>query len=90
MATRSSIENARQTPKDLAKVCEELGYGRTFGQLQFDNGAFASAILDFFEDNPGAIEAVFNFMLDNADALGVTDEEDEEEESEEEQGDEPA
>lgn len=79
MATKNDIENARQTPKALALICEKLGYARSFGQLQFDNGAHVSSILDFFDDNPGAIEAIYNFMLDNADALEIDDEEEEQE-----------
>jgi hypothetical protein len=77
MATKNDIESARQTPKALAQICESLGYTRSFGQLQFDNGAFVSSILDFFDDNPGAIEAIYNFMLENAEALNVEEESEE-------------
>ena len=65
MATRQDIENLRHDYKDLCKLAEMLGYRTSpFGQLQCDNGAFVSSLLEFFEDNPGACEAVIEWVLE--------------------------
>lgn len=43
---------------NLEKLCTALGYDK--------NGAYlnASSILNFLSDNPGAIEAIHNFVTD--------------------------
>lgn len=54
---------------DLCKMAELMGYkdsGRfAINQLQCNNGAFVSSLLRFFEDNPGAVEAVHEFVRKN-------------------------
>lgn len=77
--TRTELENMKQTPENLAKMSEELGYGRGIQQLQMKNGAFVSSLLDFFQDNPGAIEVVFEWTLANLELDEESDVEDEEE-----------
>lgn len=51
---------------DLCKMAELMGYkdsGRfAINQLQCNNGAFVSSLLRFFEDNPGAVEAVHEWV----------------------------
>jgi hypothetical protein len=47
---------------DLAKMAELMGYGGQPQQLQLNNGCFVSSIISFFEDNPGAIEAIHNWV----------------------------
>lgn len=66
MAKRSEIENARPTVEGLTRVAEELGYPD----------------LDYFlEDNPGAIEAIYEWVLEYGKDRDLDDlEEDEEEE----------
>ena len=61
---KSEIEDARmRTSADLAAVVEQLGYRGN--QLQFSNGAFVTSITDFFDDNPGALGAVQEWILEN-------------------------
>ena len=61
------IENIRSESgaEGLAKMSQLLGYKSRFGQLMFNNGATASDLFEFFEDNPGAVEAVINWALEN-------------------------
>jgi hypothetical protein len=78
MATRKSIENLRiRKSDDLCKMAEDLGYKRPWGQLQCNNGAFVSSLLDFLDDNPGAMEAIQEWALKNCDLDETDDEEDE-------------
>ena len=82
MANVNDIENTRDNAAGLAKMAELLGYGRDeIDQLRLENGAYASSLLAFFDDNPGAVEAVVNFVLDNGkDRDGNDLEEDDDEE----------
>lgn len=64
MAKRSEIENTRQNAEGLAMMARKLGYKEQWGQLQFNNGATASDLIEFFNDNPGACEAVIDWVLD--------------------------
>lgn len=78
MATRKEILDLRiDKSDDLCKMAEMLGYKQTgryaINQLQCNNGAFVSSLLHFFEDNPGAMEAVQEWVLKNSD---LEDEED--------------
>ena len=41
-----------------------LGYDDPFGQLAYADGSVVGDLLDFFEDNPGACEAVIDWVLD--------------------------
>lgn len=68
MISRRDVENTNlRKSEDLAKLAEMLGYGRSFGQLQCNNGAFISSLLDFFDDNPGAMMAIQDWILENYD-----------------------
>lgn len=82
MATTKEVENLTlRNSDDLCKLAEMLGYGDSrFGQLQCNNGAFVSSLLNFFNDNPGAIEAVHQFVLDNIDSYDLEEDEEEDEE----------
>lgn len=80
MVTRQDIEDLQHDYRDLCKLAEMLGYRSPFGQLQCDNGAFVSSLLDFFEDNPGACEAVIEWTLEkgcqrDGELIGDTDDE---------------
>ncbi len=80
MATRKEIENCQLgNSADLCKLAETLEYRGFVDQLQLKNGAYASSLLAFFDDNPGAIEAVTDWVLDNL----AEDDEDEEFEDDE-------
>jgi hypothetical protein len=65
MATKSEIENLQlNKSQDLCKLAELLGYKRgAYGQLQNNNGSFVSSLTDFFDDNPGAMQAVAEWVL---------------------------
>lgn len=53
--TKNEIENFRlHTSDDLVQLVAELGYDTAPQQLQCNNGAHVSALLHFFNDNPGA------------------------------------
>lgn len=71
---KNIISNMRvRNLEDLALLVRDLGYKSELHQLQFRNGASASDLFDFFEDNPGALEAVVDWIHEN-----YGDEEDEE------------
>lgn len=83
MATKREIENLRlRSSDDLCELAETLGYRGAVDQLQCRNGAYVSSLLAFFDDNPGAMWEVLEWVLENSPE--VEDEEDEEEEDEEE------
>lgn len=48
---RVSFEGSNAVAQ-LAELCKELGYKTSFG----------NALVDFLEDNPGAIENIYNFI----------------------------
>ncbi len=75
---RVEIENFNmRRSEDLCKLVEEVGYNEEPRQLQCRNGAHVSSLLHFFDDNPGAMVAVVNWIADNH-----AEEYDEEEEDE--------
>jgi hypothetical protein len=85
-ATKSEVEDVQlRRSEDLCKLAEMLGYRRSFGQLQCSNGAYVSSLLDFFDDNPGAMEALHEWVVDHIDAYELP-EDDEEEEDDSEEG----
>lgn len=50
--------------KNLARICAALGYhdGTYFGQ--FENGCYGN-LINFLEDNSGAVEAVIEFIREH-------------------------
>jgi hypothetical protein len=63
---RKKIENFNlRRSEDLCKLVEELDYRKDPKQLQCNNGAYVSSLLHFFDDNPGAMEAVREWAADN-------------------------
>lgn len=71
----TKIENMNlRRSEDLCKLAELIGYGDKWGQLQCNNGAFVSSLLAFFDDNPGAMEAVQTFIIENIDSYELSDE----------------
>lgn len=66
MTTRKEIESIRPESgaEGLALMARKLGYESRFGQLMFNNGATASDLFEFLDDNPGAVEAVLQWVLD--------------------------
>ena len=57
--TRKDIENLSSASiSDLEKLAEGLGYNY-LGHM--------------FQDNPGMVEAIYNFVLDNLSSYGIKD-----------------
>jgi hypothetical protein len=71
MISRKNLENMRlRDSNDLCLLAEKLGYGRgRIQQLQCNNGAFVSSLLEFFDDNPGAMEALVEWVAENHDEV---------------------
>src|SRR3989304_5476465 len=67
MATIKEIENLQlNNSQDLCKLAELIGYKNgVCQQLQNKNGSFVSSLLDFFDDNPGAMEAVTEGVMEH-------------------------
>lgn len=70
MPTRNEIENiCLYTSDDLCKMAEVLGYKDTgrfaINQLQCNNGSYASSLLRFLDDNPGCLEVIHEWILNN-------------------------
>lgn len=92
-ATEESVQNTRATWKGLCALARSLGYhdGR-IQQLLNDDGSSASDFIEFVEDNPGVIEAICDWVLDNVELEEEDDpdedggEDDEEDEDEDERG----
>jgi hypothetical protein len=69
---RSKIENyTLYRADDLCQFAEELGYKETgkyaCNQLQCSNGSYVSSLLNFLNDNPGVMEAIRDWTLENQD-----------------------
>ena len=77
MTTRKEIEDTRHDTEGLALMASKLGYRSDFRQLVMRNGASASDLFDFFDDNPGACEAVVDFVLEHGQDRDGNDLEDE-------------
>lgn len=83
MATETEVtEMNLRGAQDLCKLVEMLGYRGPIDQLACSNGAYVSSLLAFFDDNPGAMEAVQEFIKDNIDGYELDEEDDEEDEEE--------
>jgi hypothetical protein len=72
----SQVERRRiHCSDDLCSLVEDLGYNNSPKQLQCNNGSYVSSLMHFFDDNPGAMEAVQEWILNNSE-LDDDDEED--------------
>lgn len=83
MTKRSDVEDVK-TFDDLCMMARKLGYDSPPEQLYLKNGASVTNLIDFFEDNPGAIEAVVTWVLDEGSDRDGEDLEDEDEDDTEE------
>jgi len=63
---RQDVENYRvRNAEDFCKLVEELDYkdhGNHFPQLQCNNGAHVSSLMNFLDDNPAALEMLVGFI----------------------------
>jgi hypothetical protein len=86
MTTRKEIQNTKQSAQGIALMARELGYVEQWEQLQFGNGASATNLIEFLDDNPGACEAIVQWVLEEGCFRdGEKIQEDEEEDEEEDQ-----
>lgn len=52
--------------QDLCKLAEDLGYRcSSYGQLQNNNGSFATSFIDMIDDNPGLAVAITDWLAEN-------------------------
>jgi len=51
--------------KNLCRLCCFIGYEDQNYRLQLDNGCSVGDLINFLEDNPGAIEAIYNWIGNN-------------------------
>lgn len=65
MVNRDEIESMRPTVEGLCRLARKLGYKDPCGQLVNRDGSCVGDLLYFFEDNPGALEAVLEWTLEN-------------------------
>ena len=65
---RKEAQQLIRNGEAFCKFVEKLGYkdGNHLPQLQCNNGAHASSLLNFFDDNPGAIEAIQEWLLNTS------------------------
>ena len=80
MITLEEVEGTKHTTEALALVCQKIGYKSSFAQLSFNNGATASDLFEFFDDNPGAIEAVLNWILEHKGVFPIVGNDEDEQE----------
>ena len=83
MTTRREIENTRPDgAQGIAMMAKKLGYKAPWEQLMFSNGASATNLIEFLDDNPGACEAIVQWVLDHgftSKGEELSDEEDDDE-----------
>lgn len=82
MVTINEIYDSRDTVEEFSLICKKLGYESKFTQLDFNNGASATNLFDFFKDNPDAISALKDWIVDNKEHFVLLTDEDESEEEE--------
>lgn len=50
--------------RNLGRICRLLGY-KDFQNFGYFDGASYGDLINFLEDNPGAVEAIYEWMLEN-------------------------
>lgn len=79
---KEDIYDTHPTVVGLCKLANKLGYRDPFQQLINSDGSCVGDLLDFFEDNPGAIEEVINWVADQYGNEEYDEDEDDENEDE--------
>jgi hypothetical protein len=67
MATRREVESIKSDTNGLCKLARILGYKDPCSQLINSDGSVVGDLLYFLEDNPGACEAIVDWVLENSD-----------------------
>lgn len=67
-ANKNKVYNmeGRTGVKNLCKFIRTLGYKDPNYSMQLSHDACVGDLLEFLQDNPGAIEAIIDFVDDNA------------------------
>lgn len=69
MATVRQLLEARSDGesgvRNLAKLCRVIGYKDSMHFGQFDSDGSYGDLINFLEDNPGAVEAVKDFITEH-------------------------
>lgn len=65
MTTKTEIEGTQHSAQGIAQLAKDLGYSEQWEQLYFQNGASATNLIEFLDDNPGACEAIVQWVLDH-------------------------
>lgn len=63
--TEKQLDNLPRGSKGLCKMAALLGYKDPLHQLQVDSTCSVGDLLYFFDDNPGAIEALTEWVREN-------------------------
>ncbi len=71
--TLREVEDTDQSSEGLAMLARRLGYRSRMGQLVMRNGATASDLFEFLDDNPGACEAVIDWVLEEGPRHGLVE-----------------
>ena len=85
---RAKIEDLKSTVEGLCRMARLLGYKDPCYQLMNNDGSCVGDLLYFFEDNQGAVEAVFEWVLSEGRDSNCEPFEDDDEEEDEEDDDE--
>lgn len=87
MATIQDIQKLRFNTKGICRLAKALGYDGSLGPT-FSDGTSLGSLVEFFDDNPGACEAVLEWAQENCDLDDEEGDEDEDEDDGDEEGDE--
>jgi hypothetical protein len=75
------MKNYKSSVSGLCNMARDLGYKDPCSQLINRDGSCVGDFLVFLEDNPGAIEAVFEWAMENHDMDSDEDEDEDEDEN---------
>lgn len=76
------LDLKRFTTKELCLQLEQAGADKGFKQLQFDNGAYVSTLIEYLDNNPGLVETMANWIEENDRELGHFPEDEDDEDFE--------
>jgi hypothetical protein len=65
MKTNDLCAEGSEGIHDLCRLARELGYKDPLYQLQISHDACVGDLLEFLRDNPGAIEALYDWVHHN-------------------------
>ena len=82
----SDIENlpteGERGVRGLCKLAKELGYKDHLYRMQLSADECVGDLLEMLEDNPGMIEAIHTYVLDNQNIYDLDDDDDDDDDDE--------